>query len=241
MHLITTEHGGDVSHATVYPQNELSGESDESEDAGFTLVEMMVVLLVISILLAIAIPTFLGTTAVATSRSAQANLNTAYTDAKLQFQNNGQTFYVNGIQDPAGLANILTSAQLSLAFHAGSAGSTSATGSSGSPSVVSIAVSIDGNGLVMAAYSMPGNCYYLVENTSGLNAQSKAAAPYSGGTAVTTSAVVVAPGPIDLPAGSGTNYVTVAGDTSSDDCNADTPKASGSSTTVQYLTSGFPS
>jgi type IV pilus assembly protein PilA len=47
----------------------------------------MVVLLVLAILLAIAIPTFLGTTASATSRSAQANLNTAFTDAKTQYEN----------------------------------------------------------------------------------------------------------------------------------------------------------
>ena len=36
--------------------------SEVGEDAGFTLIELMVVLLILAILLAIAIPTFLGVT-----------------------------------------------------------------------------------------------------------------------------------------------------------------------------------
>ena len=46
-------------------------------DDGFTLVELMVVVLVIAILLAIAIPTFLGVRERAQDRTIQANLTTA--------------------------------------------------------------------------------------------------------------------------------------------------------------------
>lgn len=46
-------------------------------DAGFSLVELMVVVLVIAVLLAIAIPMFLGARAQAQDRTAQANLVTA--------------------------------------------------------------------------------------------------------------------------------------------------------------------
>ena len=55
-------------------------------DAGFTLIELMVVLLILAILLAIAIPTFLGVTKSANDRAAQSNLNTALVNAKSIFQ-----------------------------------------------------------------------------------------------------------------------------------------------------------
>ena len=46
----------------------------EAAEAGFTLIELMVVLLIIAILLAIAIPTFLGVANSAGDRAAQSNL-----------------------------------------------------------------------------------------------------------------------------------------------------------------------
>jgi len=57
-------------------------------DEGFTLVELMVVVLIIAILMAIAIPTFLGARQKAQDRAAQANLRNGLTTAK--------TFYVDG-------------------------------------------------------------------------------------------------------------------------------------------------
>ena len=177
----------------------------------------------------------------ATARSAQANLNTAFTDAKTQYENDNQTYYVNGVQDSAAFANLLDVAQLSLTFHAGSAGTTTATGSSGSASVVSVSVSVDGNGLVMANYAKPGSCFYLVDNTGGISSASSSVAPYTGATAVTTSPVVAPAGTIGLPSGTGVSYVSVLGDYNANDCNAYSPMTSGSPATVQYSTSGYPS
>src|ERR1700729_2996924 len=67
-------------------------EGGETAEAGFTLIELMVVLLIIAILLAIAIPTFLGVTGSANDRAAQSNLTNGITEATAQYQSAGQTF-----------------------------------------------------------------------------------------------------------------------------------------------------
>ena len=57
---------------------------DRSEE-GFTLIELMVVVLIIAILLAIAIPTFLGARSRAQDRAAQSNLRNALTAEKTYY------------------------------------------------------------------------------------------------------------------------------------------------------------
>jgi type IV pilus assembly protein PilA len=61
-------------------------EGEVAAEGGFTLIELMVVLLIIAILLAIAIPTFLGVTNTAGDRVAQSNLTNAITEAKALYQ-----------------------------------------------------------------------------------------------------------------------------------------------------------
>ena len=62
-------------------------EGEGVAEGGFTLIELMVVLLIIAILLAIAIPTFLGATASARDRAVQSNLTNANTEVEAQYQN----------------------------------------------------------------------------------------------------------------------------------------------------------
>src|SRR5215212_7491803 len=72
-----------------------------SGQAGFTLIELMVVVLIIAILIAIAIPTFLGARSRTQDRAAQSNLRNALTAEK--------TYYVDNqayTADPTVLAGI---------------------------------------------------------------------------------------------------------------------------------------
>jgi type IV pilus assembly protein PilA len=131
-------------------------ELEGSADAGFTLIELMVVLLILAILLAIAIPTFLGVTGGANDRAAQSNLNTALTTAKAAETQANQSY------------STITAASLqanepSITFvdsSGGLPGSVTTT-----PGPVSVYVDTTGNGVVIASYSKSTNkCWYAVDN-----------------------------------------------------------------------------
>src|SRR3984893_13019773 len=75
----------------------------ERDEEGFTLIELMVVVLIIAILLAIAIPTFLGARTRAQDRAAQSNIRNALTGEK--------TFYTDQQYYGAGSGADLTALQ----------------------------------------------------------------------------------------------------------------------------------
>jgi len=72
--------------AQILESRDAACDGDASE-SGFTLIELMVVLLIIAILLAIAIPTFLGVTGSAKDRAAQSTLTNVLTGTKAMYQN----------------------------------------------------------------------------------------------------------------------------------------------------------
>ena len=128
----------DLSHGT---RPDLA--TDPGSDAGFTLIELMVVLLILAILLAIAIPTFLGVTGGANDRSAQSNLNTALTSLKTAATQSNQSY--TGITAASMLTN-----EPSLKWSQSIVG-TPATVSAQGP--VSFYISADGNGVAVVSFS----------------------------------------------------------------------------------------
>ena len=128
------------------------GRDDEQ---GFTLIELMVVVLIIAILLAIAIPTFLGAKNTANARGAQSNLRNALT-AEQTYWTNNQAFVGSGATADSTMQGI--EPQLNW-------NSTAAPSSSSTVNTVAEYVDSTGNILVLEAYAKDGNCY-IIEQTN---------------------------------------------------------------------------
>lgn len=143
-------------------------DEEVGEDAGFTLIELMVVLLIMAILLAIAIPTFLGVTGSANDRAAQSNLNTALTSAKGVYESNQQSY-------PAASALISSIASdepsLSVVSDPGSSASIAAGD-------VGVYVSATGNGAVLFSLAKKTNeCWWVADNSQTIANGGTTAAP----------------------------------------------------------------
>ena len=137
-------------------------------DEGFTLIELMVVVLIIGILIAIAIPTFLGARQRAQDRAAQSSLRNALTNAKAIYTDHEDYANAN--------AAALASAEPSLTFKDGgnSTGPTNISDAPGtSPSTAWLG----------AALSKSGKCFYIKDQTNGPGTTfASVAAPSPAGT-----------------------------------------------------------
>jgi len=123
-------------------------ERRENDD-GFTLIELMVVVLIIAILIAIAVPTFLGARERAQDRAVQSNLRNSLTASKVIYSDDGD---YSGIS-----AASLGAVEPAIGFVAGSAASTAA-------GVVSAEVTGANLIVTLAALSDSGDCYYIQDN-----------------------------------------------------------------------------
>ena len=118
-------------------------------EEGFTLIELMVVVLIIAILIAIAIPTFLGARERAQNRSAQSNVRNALTAEK--------TSYTDTQQYSATSAT-LTAIEPSLTYVTG------ATLPAKGTHEVYVGVgqtTVPGDTVVIGAQSASGKCYWM--------------------------------------------------------------------------------
>ena len=125
----------------------------DRDDEGFTLIELMVVVLIIAILLAIAIPTFLGARERAQDRAAQSDIRNALTAEKV--------FYTDNQVYTAGTTGLVAikSIEPSLTY-SGTASKTD----------VGVTVSNDSGAVCISKVSAGGTTFSIVDVANGTGA-----------------------------------------------------------------------
>jgi type IV pilus assembly protein PilA len=118
-------------------------------EGGFTLIELMVVVLIIAILIAIAIPTFLGARTRAQDRAAQSNLRNALTAEK--------SYYTDAQAYTAVTASLLA-IEPSLKYNAAAAPANN--------NEIYVDASTAGT-VILGAKSASGTCFYIKDVATG--------------------------------------------------------------------------
>ncbi len=162
-------------------------------ESGFTLIELMVVVLVLGILMAIAIPTFLGSRNKAQNKAPQASLRIELEVAKLVYMDNTAVFgTANNATTTAALCTALNAAEPSVRCLPSSSVTPNLVAHGASTKDVSVYVSA-ADTLIMAARSASGQCLFLrtVEGTGVVSYANRAAGTtcsgYNGRTGLTWS------------------------------------------------------
>jgi type IV pilus assembly protein PilA len=129
------------------------------DDKGFTLIELMVVVLIIAILIAIAIPTFLGLRRRAQDRAAQSDLRNGLTAAKA-FYTDGET-YTGFVADAPATTNDGEGIEPSLTWADGGAASQNTVHIKNVEAVGGVA----GQAITLATLSESGTAFCIADNS----------------------------------------------------------------------------
>lgn len=135
----------------------------QKDEDGFTLIELMVVVLIIAILIAIAIPTFLGAQDRARDRGAQSDLRNALTAAKTLATDSAGMFQLDGAD--------LTAADMETAEPSLEYGAAATT------TVIGVNVQAGGGAITLETESESGDVFGISATSDGVVSYCRGAAP----------------------------------------------------------------
>lgn len=177
----------------IHMIDSIKARMGRDDEQGFTLIELMVVVLIIAILLAIAIPTFLSARNSANARGAQADLRTALTAEQTYWTDN------QAYDTTANMSADMQKVEQNLTWNNATAPSaTSAANTVAAYQGTSSATGTAGDTVYIESYGKDGNCYVIqqVNNPQWTNTATGYAVESGACTApaATTAAAVPAAG-----------------------------------------------